>query len=56
MSLNNQLDLSRLIRKLSKQGLSNPEFRGRIWSDMGISRSSVAIWIYRKQLQNDYAR
>ena len=45
----------RMIQKLSKQGLSNPEIRGRIWSDMGISRSSVAIWRYRKQLQNDQA-
>ncbi len=45
----------RMIQKLSNQGLSNPEIRGRIWSDMGISRSSVAIWRYRKQLQNDHA-
>ncbi len=45
-----------VIRNLSQEGLSSGEIRERIWSDMGISRSVVAIWRFRKQLQNNKPR
>ncbi len=39
-----------LIRQMISDGYGQSDIRKTIWSKLGISRSTVAIWKYRKKL------